>query len=227
MARKKKQEQVVVVNDEEYRQSLVELDKEIESNPEYSLQVDPLNKYNMSDLQKKFIEVYCEIKSVPLVADILNIDMNIAMTFFTAYSSKKEIERINKAQLQRRISTKMWDYEKIGGYLTSLLTEENVPLADRLRARDKVSVAGMLINLNEKKAQILQKPIEANSLDLDSQLKELSVDAIKALLEQGDLDDQKKDIVTRIKKKTVLSAEEELLLKSMTLEELLKMVDEL
>ena len=52
-------------------------DKLINTDPRYSLQVDPLNIYNMSDEQKDFIKYYCQLKNVQAVCKLLSIDNDI------------------------------------------------------------------------------------------------------------------------------------------------------
>ena len=50
---------------------------EVETNPQYSLEVDPENKYNLSQIQKDFIKYYVEFKDI----DCTNVNI-AAGTFF-------------------------------------------------------------------------------------------------------------------------------------------------
>lgn len=225
MGRKKK-ENVVVMSPDEFEDVVKGHAKEIESDPKYSLEVDPTDKYMMDDTQKKFVEIYCDVKNVIITCQMMHIPEDYGMQLFSMYAVKKEIERINIAKLHRRINTKMFDYAQLGGYLTTLLTEENVPLAEHLTVKDKLQVVDRLLEINKTLSEVANKPIEAKPLEIEEHLKELSVDAIKALLEKDDEHEEKKKLIDKIKASTDVSIEEEAFLKTMSLKELLSLLNQ-
>jgi len=217
----------------ENQEKSAELQTELATNPEYSLDVDPTNKYSMTDTQKAFIKNYVNFKSIPMAAELTGIDLDTAKSYFVAWSSQQEIRRINRAMYQRQFSHKLLTIDELGGYLSSLITDENVPLADRVKTMDKVRIAQMLIDLQLYKNQAIDNPDELLDFNIEGEIKELSVKSIKMLLyqkkkEDKDNDKDKKDAVIDARNdddKTLLP-EEEAFLKTLPADELLKLIDE-
>lgn len=185
---------------------------EIEANPKYSLIVDPDDKYHMSDDQKEFIKAYIQVKNIPLAAEISGIEMDTARVYFFAQSSQDEISRINEALYKRQFSMRLLTLNELAGYLTSQLTDMNVPLGDRLAPSEKIRVAQMLIDLNKLRLDVQTASAE-DKTSINEQIKKLSVDTIKQLLGQSE--------------NTTLSKEETDYLKSLPPEELLSMLDDI
>lgn len=185
---------------------------EIEANPEYSLIVDPEDKYHMSDDQKEFIKAYIQVKNIPLAAEISGIEMDTARVYFFAQSSQNEINRLNESIYKRQFSMRLLTLNELAGYLTSQLTDMNVPLGDRLAPSEKLRVAQMLIDLNKLRYDV-QSADEEDKSSINEQIKKLSVDTIKQLLGQTE--------------NTTLSKEETDYLKSLPPEELLSMLDDI
>lgn len=185
---------------------------EIEANPKYSLVVDPDDKYHMSDDQKEFIKAYIQVKNIPLAAEISGIEMDTARVYFFAQSSQDEISRINEALYKRQFSMRLLTLNELAGYLTSQLTDMNVPLGDRLAPSEKIRVAQMLIDLNKLRLDVQTASAE-DKTSINEQIKKLSVDTIKQLLGQSE--------------NTTLSKEETDYLKSLPPEELLSMLNDI
>lgn len=158
---------------------------ELNSDPKYSLAVDPTNKYNMSDIQKRFIQLYIDFKNIDLAASICKIDSDTALDFFSAYSTQQEIRRINLALFHRQFQAKLLTIDEIGGFLSSLLTGENIPLAEQLKPMEKVKVAEDIVKLNMIKAEAMNKPQSIMYTDITEEIKSLSISTIKQLLSQA------------------------------------------
>ena len=201
------------------------LKTELDENPEYSLVVDPTDKYSMSETQKAFIKNYVNFKSIPMAAELTGIDLDTAKSYFVAWSSQQEIRRINKAMYQRQFSHKLLTIDELGGYLSSLITDENVPLADRVKTMDKVRIAQMLIDLQLYKNQAINNPAELMDIDLEGEIKELSVQSIKMLLYQKKSKKENKKDIIDVSADDLLP-EEEAFLKTLPADELLKLIDE-
>lgn len=199
--------------------------KEIENNIEYSLQVDPLNKYNMSDEQKSFIEYYIQFKNIPLASKMAGIELEVGEAYFISYSSQQEIRRINKSLVQRQFISKMMTMEEIGGYLTSLITDENIPLGDQLRTKDKLKVIELLMQLHNSKCKIIDNPEELMNKDLETQVKDLSIETIKQLLNTNN-SKNKKEAIKELKKDSKLSPEEISYLETLPAKDLLNLIDQ-
>lgn len=172
------------MNEEEQNELIGKYIETIESNPVYSLQVDPENKYDMPDDEKRFIKAYCEFKDLALATAAADIDVDTAQNYFISFPAQQEIRRIDRAVYQRQFKSKLLSYDDIGGWLSSQLTGENVPLGQQLKAKDKLEVAKMIIALNDKKMEALNNPITIMQDDVEKQIKELSVDNLKELIEE-------------------------------------------
>lgn len=220
-SKKKLTEKALAISDTQ----LTELQQEhltaIETDPQYSLQVDPENKYSMPSSQKEFIRHYVQFKSIGTAAELAEIDNDTAKQYFVAWPTQQEIRRINRALYQRQFASKLVSLDEIGGYLTSLLTDENVPIGDQLKAQEKLKVASMLIELHKSKREAIIDPASIMSTDLDIQIKSLSVTTIQQLLAQT-----KTKPVSVIEDDDVLTMEEKAYLNTLPTQELLEIIDE-
>lgn len=201
---------------------------ELESNPLYSLEVDPENKYNLSTFHKDFIKYYIEFKNIPLASDLAGIDLELGKSLFVAYSTQEEIKRINKALYQRQFNAKMLTLDQIGGYLTSLITDENVPISDRLKSNEKLRVIQMIIDLLKFRNEAIDDPSLITNRNIESQVKSLSIETIRKLLYLQKSDEvlkDKKDLIDKIDIDKILTDEEIAYLQTLTTEELLQLVN--
>lgn len=201
---------------------------ELDTNPEYSLEPDPTGQLNMSQTQKDFIRHYVNFKNISAAAELSFIDADTAKALFVAYDTQLEIRRINRALYHRQFASKLISLDEIGGYLSSLLTGDNVALADQLKTNEKLRVVELLIKLNEMKAAGLDNPGQLASSDLESQIKNLSVKTISQLLVQQTnavVIQQKNDVISSLDDGT-LSVEEKAYLSSLPVTELLKLLDD-
>lgn len=207
----------------ENAQCTAALKKELAENPEFSLEVDPTDRYSMNATQKAFIKNYCEFKSVPMAAELCGIDLDLAKSYFVAWSSQQEIRRINRAMYQRQFSHKILSIDEISGYLSSLIVDDDVPLADRVKTMDKVKIAQMLIDLQIQKNDALHNPSSIIDADIEGEIKKLSVNSIKELLSQKkkSSDEEKLDI----QNDGSLLPEEEAFLKTLPAKDLLELIE--
>lgn len=203
-----------------------ELVKELDENPEFSLEVDPTNKYSMSEEQKRFVKNYCEFKSIPMSAELSGISLDTAKSYFVAYSSQQEIRRINRAMYQKQFSNKLLTIDEISKWLSSLITDENVPIADRVKTMDKVRIAQILIDLQLYKNDAINNPSSLLDTDIETEIKELSVKSIKTLLKQKNTkEDKKVEVIDAIQSKQALSPEEEIFLKTLPTKDILTLLN--
>ena len=195
---------------------------EIENNIDYSLDIDPLNKYHFTEKQKKFIKFYLDFKSVASAAELANIDIDTAKEYFVSRSIQEEINRLSLAMYHRQFRTKMIGLDSIGGYLTSLLIDNNVPLVDRLKTTEKLQVVRMLIDLNKFKIESFINPEVLMTKDIESELKNLSIDSIKSLLNNSK---QNKNTIRNVDYEEVLTDEEQQYLQSLDSTQLLELLE--
>ena len=155
---------------------------ELANNPELALTVDPTNKYSFTDEEKKFIEVYVQMKNVAYATSVSGMDESTAMGFFVDYKTQCEIRRINKAICQLQFQNKMATLDEIGGYLTSLL-EGNTVVGETLSIQDKLKVTDMLMKVHQIELDAIEKPQTILTRDLNIDLSKLSTKTIKALID--------------------------------------------
>lgn len=173
---------IISQNAQELQENYID---ELEVNPKYSLVVDPTNKYNMTDMQKKFVEYYVNFKNVNTAAELCGIDQDTAKQYFISYASQQEIRRINLALYHRQFANRLLTLDEIGGYLSCLLTGVNVPLADQPKTiGDRLAIVKTLIDLNKLKLEGLRNPNVILAQDIDVQIKNLSLATIKQLIAQ-------------------------------------------
>ena len=207
----------------ENAQCTAALKKELAENPEFSLEVDPTDRYSMNATQKAFIKNYCEFKSVPMAAELCGIDLDLAKSYFVAWSSQQEIRRINRAMYQRQFSHKILSIDEISGYLSSLIVDDDVPLADRVKTMDKVKIAQMLIDLQIQKNDALHNPSSIIDADIEGEIKKLSVNSIKELLSQKKKSSDEETL--DIQNDGSLLPEEEAFLKTLPAKDLLELIE--
>lgn len=203
------------------------LTKELDVNPEFSLEVDPTNKYSMSENQKKFVKNYCEFKSIPMSAELSGISLDEAKSYYVAYSSQQEIRRINRAMYQRQFSNKLLSIDEISSWLSSLITDENVPIADRVKTMDKVRIAQMLIDLQLYKNDMINNPSKLIDANIETEIKELSIKSIKTLLKQKDeIKNKKIESIDATNSTQELSPEEEIFLNTLPTKDVVNLLNE-
>lgn len=201
---------------------------ELDTNPKYTLEIDPTNKYNFTDLQKMFIQYYLDFRNVNTAAQLCKIDQDVANQWFVSYSVQTELRRLNLALYQRQFAHKLLSIDEIGGYLSSLMTDENVPIADRLSTIEKLKVADMILKINDYKSNVMTNPDIIIETDINTQIKNLSVNAIKQLIEQNKYQtNNKDDIIEQLNVNNTFTDEEIAYLKTLPTNELLNMLNSL
>lgn len=201
--------------------------QELENNPAYSLQVNAEGKYDMTNEQIEFVKWFVEYKSIGTAAELAGIDMDTAKAYYLSYASQQEIRRINKAMYHRQFKEKLLSLNDIAGYLSSLITDNNVAIADRLKTSDKLKVIQMLIDLNKLKLEALHNPSVVMVQNIEQQLKSLSVETIKQMLSVKDTSQlqQKHEIIDKLDTDSTFTPEEEAYLSTLPTEDLLQLIE--
>lgn len=199
--------------------------RELDVNPEFSLEPDPEHKYHMTNVQKEFIRHYVNFKNVNTAAELCGIQPDEARQIFISWETQSEIRRINRALYHRQFMSKMLSIDELGGYLTSLLTDENVPLADQLRTTDKLRVVDMLLKLNEMKRDGFENPSAIAEKDIEVEIKQLSIETIQRLLLTSSTIKDKNAAIAKLSENKQLTIEEKAYLSTLPLKDLLNMIN--
>lgn len=200
----------------------------LNTDPKYSLEVDPTNRYNFSDKEKDFIAQMVQYKNVQFVSMVmLSIPLEEGVEIYKSYNVQQEIKRINLAMYARRFATKMADLDQLGGFLTSGLVDENVPVSERWGAKEKLTATKMLINLNVLKREGLHRPDVVEEIEIQKDLDKLSPNDLKRLIEynEEDNEEEKEKLIDIINKDNMLSLEELKNLRVLTIGELQELAD--
>lgn len=227
MPRKKKTKQEIIkVNSEILPDIQIGHINELETNPLYSLEVDPENKYDFSQETKLFIENYIEFRNFSLASELAKLDFDKAKEIFSDYRVKNEIRRINRALYQRQFAAKMLNLDQLGSYLSSAITDEFVPTANHLSPKEKLKAIELLLEIQDIKTQSINNPTLIINKDINLQLKELSVESIKELLEQSKNKNEKTEIIEDLNKENLLTIEDKAYLETLPLKDLIDLVNE-
>lgn len=198
---------------------------ELDVNPKYSLEVDPENKYGLTEEEKQFIRLYVDYKSIGTVAEFMDIKTETARAYYLSYKCQQEIRRINLALYQRQFAARLLNLDEIGGYLTSILTDSFVPEADRLKPKEKLEVAKMIIDINKLKIDSMHQPEILMVKELDSEIKNLSISTIKRLIYEDNSMHDKNNVIAEIDNDIALLPEETALLSTLPTNELLDLIE--
>lgn len=151
----------------------------VQSDPKYSLEISK----GFSEEEYEFIRLYYDLRNVNTVAEVLGMEIEVANALFVKPSIMQEIKRLDLAVYHHQFAKNLLTIDEIGGYLSSLLIDDMVPFSQKLDAPMKLKVAEMLIKLNTLKLEAFSKPEDYSYQDVESQIKDMSVNAIKRLLE--------------------------------------------
>lgn len=183
------------------RDGQTELLAALDSDPRFSLEPDPTGQLHLSKDQKKFIKCYDEFRSIPLAANMAGLTEEEGREFFFDPSCKAERIRINKVKNYRKFSKRLLTIDEVGGYLTSLLLDEDTSAGDALTQKDKLQITRQIIDLNKLKAEALQNPRIIENVDYsDVGIQDLSPEDLKNLINQTK---QSKDDITAEKNRLI------------------------
>lgn len=194
----------------------------LKTDPKYSLDIDPEGKYHFSKAETDFIKHMVQYKNVQFVTTVLmNIPLQDGVDIYKRYDVQSEIKRINLAMYARRFATKMADLDALGGYLTSGLIDDNVPVADRWSPKDKLTATKLLMTINSMKRKGLESPMVIDGVEIQKDLAQLSPNELKQLIEINEEGAEDKErLINLINEDGLLSMEELKNLRMMSLEEL-------
>lgn len=198
----------------------------IKSDPKYSLEVDPLGKYNFTEKDIDFIKQMIQYRNVQFVSTVLmNMPVEEGVELYKRYDIQSEIKRINLAMYARRFATKVADLDQLGGFLTSGLIDDNVPVAERWGPKEKLTASKLLININILKKKAYNTPEVIDEVEIQKDLDQLSPNDLKKLIEfNDDANIEKERLIEIINEDGLLSMEELKNLRLMSVDELQELV---
>ncbi len=190
--------------------------------------VDKDGKYELSDVQKEFVKYYIEFKNIPLAAQFIGIDEALAVDIFKGYGVQEEIKRINTELYRKKFNNKMLSLSELGSYISSLITNEDVPINEQLNKKEKLDAVRLLINIYDLKNKAIDNPAELNVYDYttEEEIKKLSLSSIKSLLNEKGKEEKKNELIKTIDRAGLLTIEDKALMQSLSIDELVTLLNE-
>lgn len=178
----------------------------LNADPRFSLDPDPTGKLGLNNEQKKFIKCYDEFHSIPLAANMAGLTEEEGRDFFFDPACKSERLRINRVRNYRKFSRRLLTIDEIGGYLTSMLVDEDMSAGDMLSSKEKLQITRQIIDLNKLKAEALANPRIIENVDYsDTGIQDLEPEDLKKLIERTKQSTdnttlEKQEIITKLNK---------------------------
>lgn len=140
------------------KEALRSLDEDCEEFREYAssleFHIDAQNEYFMTDIQKEFVFLYTQYHDPFVVGEMLHLTLEETFEVWSNYYVKRALEQLGKIMFYKQLAVKLDSIDELGGYLTSLLTDQNIPECDKLSPKEKLSICDLIIKLNEYKATL-------------------------------------------------------------------------
>lgn len=227
MAKKQKNQMPINMVRQSHEQLVTALDKD----PKYSLKVDPGNILGLSPEEKKFIECYIEFRSIPYASQLAGISEEEGRKIYFDPICKQERQRINRIMYYRSFSRGLLTVDEVGGYLTSLLMDEDIGGGNCLTTKDKLQVTKQIIDINKLKADAYNNPRIIEDVKFtESEMQDLSPEDLKNLIEQTkkgkNHDAEKSDLINQLNKNCTFDSVDLEYLWSCSIDELKQLLKE-
>lgn len=202
---------------------------ELDSNPKYSLEPDPTGEYGMTTAEKNFTKWYVQHRNIAVAAQLAEVSVEDGMAIYRSFACQSELRRIDLAWKLRQINSSTLTLDQMGAMLTSYILDQ-MPAAERLSTKDKMSAMKMVMDIHALKQKVVEEATPIDAVDVESQVKDLSVDALKALIQKTKVidneNDEKEEMIKALDNESALSNDDLHYLRSLPVEELKKLVDE-
>lgn len=169
-----------------FKEALRSLDEDCEEFREYAssleFHIDTQNEYFMTDVQKEFVLLYTQYHDPFVVGEMLHLTLEETFEVWSNYYVKRALEQLGKIMFYKQLAIKLDSIDELGGYLTSLLTDQNIPECDKLSPKEKLSICDLIIKLNEYKATLFIRSPDFVHKDLPegNPTKEKIIDFLKS-----------------------------------------------
>lgn len=205
------------------KESIAAMAEELETDPQYSLEPDPTGELSMTTREKEFVRWYVQHRNIAVASQLAGISVEDGMQIYKSFACQSELTRINMAYKLRQLNMSTLTLEQIGSVLTGYVFDQ-LPDADQLSTKDKMAAMKMIMDIHALKQKIVEESKPLDVVDVESQVKDLSVDAIKALIDKTKTSDadnaEKEELIKKIDNESALSNEDLHYLRSLTVEDL-------
>lgn len=188
--------------------------------------VDPKTGYVYTDSDKEFITLWIEFKNLVVVSAMMDMSQREVSELLASEPIRNEIDRLSSERIAKRFTQRVLTLDEMQAFLSGYITDEGVPFADRLDSKGKMNALKLLLDVKEAKAEGIENPQTIDAIPTEVELKSLSVDTIKALLdtrkESEQTNKEKQALVARIGGATPMESAD---LMNMSTSDLLKILD--
>lgn len=202
---------------------------ELEENPKYSLDPDPTGELGMTPQEKNFTRWYVQHRNIAVASQLAEISVEDGMSIYRSFACQAELRRIDMAWKLRQLNTSTMNLEQIGSVLTSYVLDQS-PEADKLSTKDKMAAMKMIMDIHALKQKVIEEATPIDAVDIEAQIKDMSADALKSLIEQTKtLDtetDEKEDLIKKIDDESMLSNDDLHYLRSLSVNDLKQLIDD-
>lgn len=209
--------------------SIAEIADELDTNPRYSLDPDPTGELGMTTTEKNFTKWYLQHRNIAVAAQLAEISVEDGMAIYRSFACQAELQRIDMAWKLRQLNNSTLTLDQIGSVLTGYVFDQ-MPEAERLSTKDKMSAMKMIMDIHALKQKVIEDAQPVDVVDVESQIKDMSVDALKALIEKTKAsdteNDEKEALINVIDDTSVLSNDDLRYLRSLSVSQLKSLIEE-
>lgn len=171
----------------------------LESNPLKIKDSDPNKLHFFTSQEKVFMQVYLISEDITVTSLVLDMDAKEAFKYYYNPFINQEIKRIERELNTLRFSQHIMSLDEMQAYLSSWILDENVYGKNQLTNKEKLQAMKLLEELKIIKANQKVDAIDVVSdLPPQEKLQELSVDALKLLLDANKTQVEKKQIMDEL-----------------------------
>lgn len=204
----------------------------LQTDPKYSLEIDPTGELGMSVAEKKLLKTYMDCRSLPMACELCGISLEDGKKMFYDDNSCNERMRLNRAKNYRKFMNRLLSVDEIGGYLTSMLMDEDNVSEAPLSTKDKIAIVHEIVSLNKLKAEAYNNPRILENVEFtENDIQDLTPEDLKKLIDEtkrgkADITARKHELINEFDKDRTLDSTDLDYLMSCSVQELERLVDE-
>lgn len=138
--------------------------------------------YEFTAEERQFISLWVEFKNLVTIAGMMDVSIKEASKFLANEHIRNEISRISNARMHKRFDARQMTLDNILGFLTTCITDENVPISEQLSTKEKLVATKLYMDAQKLKALSMESPSVLDNMPVMEVLQDASLKTIKALL---------------------------------------------
>ena len=200
---------------------------ELDTNPRYSLEIDPTGELGMTKQEKEFTKWYIEHRNVAVAAQLAEIPVEDGMAIYKSFACQSELRRIAMVWQLRQLNNSTMSLDHIGSVLTGYVFDQ-LPESAQLSTKDKMAAMRMIMDIHALKQKVIEDARPIDAIDVEEQIKDLSADALKSLIEKTKSMDveveEKEEMIKELDDDSLLSNDDIHYLRTLPVEQLKQLI---